>query len=100
MENQNNILPHSTTVLVMGILSIVCGCFIIGIFFGIIGIILGNNGRKLYHANPSTWIGFGNLNAGWIMSIIGISISVLGILYWSFWGFLIFNFAKAAKRHF
>jgi hypothetical protein len=38
-------LPNATAVLVLGICSIVFGCFFIGLALGIIGIILSGKGR-------------------------------------------------------
>jgi hypothetical protein len=80
--NQKQLLPNSTVVLVLGICSIVFGCFCVGLILGIIGVSLSSNGRKMYKANPEIYDGYGTLNAGWIMSIIGI---VLGGLYTFYW---------------
>ena len=79
-EKQN--LPNSTAVLVMGILSIVLTCLYgLGLVLGIIGLVLGNKGKKTYKANPEMYSGYGNLNAGWIMSIIGVALSGLYLLF-------------------
>jgi hypothetical protein len=75
-------LPNSTAVLVLGICSIVFGCFFVGLILGIIGLNLGGKGRKMYSANPELYDGYGALNAGWIMSIIG---TILGGLYTIYW---------------
>lgn len=64
-------LPNSAAVLVLGICSIVTSFFFIGIIFGIVGISLSSQGRKMYRTNPHLYEGYGLLNAGWIMSIIG-----------------------------
>lgn len=74
-------LPNATAVLVLGICSIVFGCFFVGIVLGIIGIVLAGKGRKLYKENPAHWDGYGSLNAGFIMSIIGLVISGLYTIY-------------------
>ncbi|HTD98620.1 MAG TPA: CCC motif membrane protein [Mucilaginibacter sp.] len=71
-------LPNATAVLVLGICSIVFGCFFVGLVLGIIGIVLSGKGRKLYKDNPTHYDGFSSLNAGFIMSIIG---TVIGGLY-------------------
>lgn len=76
MEKQ--ILPNSTAVLVLGICSIVFGCFFLGLILGIIGIALSSKGRRLYKESPELYSGYGSLNAGFVMSIIG---TVLGGLY-------------------
>lgn len=92
MENVNQphpgqkpMLPNATAVLIMGICSIVFACFFIGLVLGIVGIVLSGKGRKLYKENPGGWEGHGQLNAGWIMSIIGTALSGLYVIYWIIW---------------
>lgn len=75
-------LPNSTAVLVLGICSIVFGCFFIGLVLGIIGIVLSGQGRKLYRADPTQYEGWGALNAGYILSIIGTVLGGLYIVYY------------------
>lgn len=77
MEQQK--LPNSTLVLVMGILSIIGCCFygLPGLIFGIVAIIFGKKDKKLYLSNPDEYTGIGNVNAGFIMGIIGVVLSVL-----------------------
>ena len=75
-------LPNSTAVLVLGICSIVFGCFFVGLILGIIGLNMAGKGRKMYSSNPELYDGYGVLNAGWIMSIIG---TILGGLYTIYW---------------
>jgi hypothetical protein len=75
-------LPNSTAVLVLGICSIVFGCFFVGLILGIVGINMAGKGRKMYRDNPELYDGYGSLNAGWIMSIIG---TILGGLYTIYW---------------
>ena len=75
-------LPNSTAVLVLGSCSIIFGCFFVGLILGIIGLNLAGKGRKMYNANPELYDGYGALNAGWIMSIIG---TILGGLYTFYW---------------
>jgi len=74
-------LPNATAVLVLGICSIVFGCFFVGLVLGILGIVLSKKGRELYKQNPSMYEGYGSLNAGFIMSIIGTCISGLYVIY-------------------
>lgn len=74
-------LPNAVAVLVLGICSIVFACFGIGLILGIIGLVLSSNGRKLYKESPTAYEGFGMLNAGFIMSIIGTSLGSLYVLY-------------------
>ncbi|WP_395054820.1 CCC motif membrane protein [Flavobacterium sp.] len=79
---ENNIikqtLPNSVTVLVLGICSIVLSCIGVGLILGIIGLVLSSKDKKLYNESPSSYEGFAQLNAGYIMSIIG---TCLGGLY-------------------
>lgn len=83
--NQKISLPNSTAVLVLGICSIVFGCFFVGLPLGIIGIVMASKGMKMYKENPSLYGGYGSLNAGYIMSIIGTALSGLYVIYWVFW---------------
>ena len=80
--NQKQTLPNSTAVLVLGICSIVFGCFFVGLILGIIGISMSGKGRKMYKESPELYEGYGQLNAGYIMSIIGTALSGLYIIYW------------------
>lgn len=81
MELIKKQLPNATTVLVMGILSIVLGCGVLGLVFGIIGLALSKEGKRLYDENPDGYVGYGNLNAGRIMSIIGIVLGGISLFY-------------------
>ncbi len=74
-------LPNATAVLVLGICSIVFSCFYAGLIVGIIGLVLGNKAKKMYAENPDGWEGYGTLNAGWIMSIIGTAISGIYVVF-------------------
>lgn len=79
--NKSKQLPNSVAVLILGICSILFGCFLIGLVLGIIGIVLSGKGRRLYRDEPEVYEGYGLLNAGYIMSIIGVVISSLWIIY-------------------
>jgi len=92
MENSNQPLfnskvplPNATAVLVLGICSIVFSCFFVGLILGIIGIALSGKGRQMYKENPGLYDGYGQLNAGFIMSIIGTSLGALYAIYWIIW---------------
>lgn len=80
MEQQK--LPNATLVLVMGILSIIgCCCGgLPGIVFGIIAIIKGKKDKALYAENPELYTNIGNLNAGYIMGIIGLVLSLISAI--------------------
>ncbi|MBL7822458.1 MAG: hypothetical protein JNK69_03540 [Saprospiraceae bacterium] len=80
--NQKISLPNSTAVLVLGICSIVFGCFFIGLPLGIIGMVMASKGMKMHKENPTLYEGYGSLNAGYIMSIIGTALSGLYVIYW------------------
>jgi len=56
--NQKKMLPDSTAVLVLGILSIVLTCFFAGLPLGIIGLVLPMKGRKMYEENPDLYEGY------------------------------------------
>ena len=81
MENQQ--LPNATLVLVMGILFIIgCCCYgVPGLIFGIVAIILGTKATKIYKQDPQLYTGYGNVQAGKIMGIIGVVLSVLAVGY-------------------
>ena len=82
---QKQTLPNATAVLILGICSIVFSCFLIGLIIGIIGLSMGSKSKKLYKANPDAFEGFGTLNAGYIMSIIGTVLSGLTVFYYLIW---------------
>ena len=82
MENSKTTLPNSTAVLILGICSIVFSCFFVGLILGIIGLSISGKGRKLYKNNSELYIGYGSLNVGYIMSIIGTILGGLYIIYW------------------
>lgn len=79
-------LPNSTAVLVLGICAIVFSCFFVGLICGIVGLVLANKGRMMYKENPNLYDGYGMLNAGWIMSIIGVVLGGLYVVYAIIWG--------------
>ncbi|MGZ8537929.1 MAG: CCC motif membrane protein [Flavisolibacter sp.] len=82
-------LPNATAVLVLGICAIVFSCFFIGLICGIIGLVLAQKGRAMYRENPNLYEGYGQLNAGWIMSIIGVILGGLYVIYALIWGLAI-----------
>ena len=80
--NQKTPLPNATAVLVLGICSIVFSCFFVGMVLGIIGLTMASKGRKMNSENPELYEGYGALNAGWIMSLIGTILGALYVIYW------------------
>lgn len=75
-------LPNATAVLVLGICSIVFSCLFVGLVLGIIGLVISGRGRKMFKEAPDKYDGFGMLNAGFIMSIIGTVIGGLYTIYY------------------
>lgn len=77
-------LPNATATLVLGICSIV-GCFLYGIpgiACGIIAIVLHGKDKKIYQTDPEAYRkSYGNSKAGLITGIIGLSLSILWIIY-------------------
>ena len=73
--------PNAVATLVLGILSIVTGCFFAGLILGIIGAVLASNGMKSYMLNPTAYKGEGMLRAGKTLSIIGIVLSSVSIVF-------------------
>lgn len=77
-------LPYATATLVLGILSIVT-CWLYGIFgiaLGIIAIVLHQKNKAVYAKNPSAYEkSFKNSKAGFITGIIGLSLSILFLIY-------------------
>ena len=70
-------LPNATSVLVLGILSIVV-CFITGI----IALVMSKKDMTLYAANPEAYTeaSYKNIKAGRICAIIGIVLQGIGLL--------------------
>ncbi len=79
-------LPNATATLILGILSIPACCFygVFGVVFGIIAIVLANGDIKKYNLNPNqyTVASFKNIKTGKICGIVGISLSVLHVIFW------------------
>ncbi len=74
-------LPNASAALVLGILSVVTGCGFIGLILGIIGLVISTKDKKMYDQKPEIYTGFGSLNAGRILSIIGIVLGGLVLLW-------------------
>lgn len=76
-------LPNATTVLILGIVSIVsCCCYgIIGLILGIVGLSLYRKDKALYDQSPQLYSDYSTLNAGRILCIIGLILSALYIIY-------------------
>ena len=73
-------LPGASTVLTMGILSVVgalicCGPF--AIIFSIIGLSQAKSAMRLYRETPEAFTGYENVNTGRILSYIGLALSLV-----------------------
>ena len=84
-------LPGASTVLTMGIISIVgslicCGPF--AVIFSIIGLVKAKSAEALYNENPELYSDISTVKTGRILSYIGLALSlimlVLCILYFGF----------------
>ena len=79
-------LPNATTVLVLGILSIVaCWCFgLIGLIMGIIALVIAGKAGREYNENPGQYSesSYKNMQAGKICAIIGTCLSALAFIYY------------------
>lgn len=80
MDNKQQ-LANSTATFVLGICSLAFSWFIVGFILGIIGVAISGKSKRLYFQSPNDYSGYGLLNAGRIMSIIGIILGALVILY-------------------
>jgi hypothetical protein len=109
MENQTQRpLPNGTAVLVLGIISIVVGCFcygVAGIVCGIIAVVLANKDLKLYNADPTLYTtgSYSNVKNGRVCAIIGLSLSVVLVICWiiffSIWGAAILTHPQDIFNH-
>lgn len=77
-------LPGASTVLTMGIISIVgtvlcCGPF--GIIFAIIGLVKAKSAEKLYLEQPEQYNDFSNVKTGRILSYIGLAIALIYLVF-------------------
>jgi hypothetical protein len=77
-------VPNATSILVMGICSVVLGCFGVGLVMGIIGLVMSKKSKAIYRENPELYDDYGNVQAGFILSIIGVCIGGLSVLYYLF----------------
>jgi len=77
-------LPGASTVLTMGIISIVgsfvcCGPF--AIIFSIIGLVKAKKAEAIYHENPGLYSDFSNVKTGRILSYIGLALSMIMLVF-------------------
>lgn len=80
---RNSKLPYATAVLVLGISSVALSCCygIPGILTGSIALFLYGKDRKVYEKNKGNYSNYESLKIGRTLSILGISLSTLFIVY-------------------
>lgn len=82
MENQKQNAPYAVAALVLGICSLLFGCFFVGFVCGIIGAVLANKGLAVYNQSPAQYTGYGMLKAGKVTSILGIVFGAIYLVYY------------------
>lgn len=92
-------LPGASTVLTMGIISIVgslvcCGPF--AIVFSIIGLVKAKKAEELYDENPEVYSDLSNLKTGKILSYIGLALSLIMLIFFILYFGVIIAFLMSA----
>lgn len=77
-------LPGASTVLTMGILSIVltlvcCGPF--GAIFSIIGLAKAKTATQLYEQSPESYTDYSNVKTGKILSYVGLALALVSLVF-------------------
>ncbi|MEN9335752.1 MAG: hypothetical protein RLZZ500_739 [Bacteroidota bacterium] len=82
MEKQK--LPNATPTLVLGILAFLTFCCygIFSILFGVIGLILSSKDAKRLRENPDGYDNVSTHKIGKVLSIIGIALGVLALIFY------------------
>jgi len=83
MDQNKQQLPNAVATLILGILSIVfCwGYLVVPAALAIIALVISKKAVALNKENPDQYEGYGNVKAGRICAIIGLSLSV----FWLIW---------------
>lgn len=86
-------LEGASTVLTMGILSIVltvvcCGPF--GVIFSIIGLVQAKKAQRTYDENPEIYSNYDSVKTGKILSYIGMGLAVIMLIFWILYFGIIF----------
>lgn len=92
-------LPGASTVLTMGIISIVgslvcCGPF--AIVFSIIGLVKAKKAEELYDESPEVYSDLSNLKTGKILSYIGLALSLIILIFFILYFGVIIAFLMSA----
>ncbi len=91
-------LPGASTVMTMGIISIVgslvcCGPF--AAIFSIIGLSKAKTAEKIYNENPDQYSDYSNVKTGRILSYIGLALSLISLVFVIiYFGFIIAMFTS------
>jgi hypothetical protein len=72
-------LPNANAALVLGIISVFTSFVLLGLVVGIVGIAISTGPRNLYFQNPDKYYNYGVLNAGRVLSIIGVVLSAISV---------------------
>ena len=81
MEQQK--LPNSQGVLILGILCIpFCCCLwgVVGLILGIIALVLAKKATALYNENPEQYTGYSNVKTGKMLAYIGVALGVIWLI--------------------
>lgn len=85
IENNKRSLPEASTVLVLGILSLVFtfSCGIVGLILGIIAVAMASSQRKIYMNAPGEYTesSYNNVNAGRVCGIISICVAAIVLVF-------------------
>ncbi len=85
IENNRRSLPEASTVLVLGILSLIFtfSCGIVGLILGIIAVAMASSQRKIYMNAPGEYTesSYNNVNSGRVCGIISICIAAIIIAF-------------------
>jgi len=76
-------LPGASTVLTMGIISIVGALFCCGpfaIIFSVIGLVQAKKAERMYFENPDSYSDFSNVKTGKILSYVGLALSIIMLI--------------------
>lgn len=81
IEKTKRDLPESSTVLVLGILSLIFSfsCGIIGLILGIITVVMASSQKKLYFSSPDAYTesSYKNMSAGRVCGVVSICIAAV-----------------------
>lgn len=91
-------LPGASTVLAMGIISIVSSltcCGPLGIVFALIALNKAKEAQKLYQQNPESYTDYSNVATGKTLSYVGLVLSIIFLLVLIVYLIIYFGFIVA-----